>query len=384
MMRDTPTDGAAPRVCARMRIHAERKEKIATVLRREYSRHGSYMKTDIKSMLLDELREYFSSIGEKAFRAEQVFKWLHGGAVTFAEMTNLPEKLRAGLDAEFFINVPSLAKKQVSKDDGTVKYLWRMNDGEAVESVLMEYEHGKTVCISTQAGCRMGCAFCASTLGGLSRNLTASEMEDQVLFTQIDSGQRISNIVLMGIGEPLDNFDKVIRFLQLVTHESGMNISARRISLSTCGIIENIDKLAEYDIKLTLTVSLHAPDDDTRSGIMPVNRRTGVDNLLETCRRYFSHTGRRVSYEYAMIHGVNDSPQQAALLADKLKNTGSHLNLILLNDVPEQPMVASYRDDIKTFTDILKQKGVNFTIRRKLGGDIEASCGQLRRREGFS
>ena len=342
------------------------------------------MKTDIKSMLLTELGEYFGSIGEKAFRAEQVFRWLHGGAATFAQMTNLPEKLRGRLDAEFCINIPSLIKKQVSKADGTIKYLWGMQDGNAVESVLMEYEHGKTICISTQAGCRMGCTFCASTIGGLSRNLTASEMEDQILFSQMDSGQRISNVVLMGIGEPLDNFDNVIRFLRLVTHESGLGIGARRISLSTCGIIENIDKLAEYDIKLTLTVSLHAPDDETRTSLMPVNRRYGVDALLDSCRRYFSATGRRVSYEYAMIHGINDTPHHAVSLSEKLKNTGSHLNLILLNDVPEQAAAASSREDLKAFTEVLKQKGVNFTIRRKLGGDIEASCGQLRRREGFS
>ena len=336
-------------------------------------------KQDIKSMLLRELKEYFLSIGEKAFRAEQAFKWLHSGSTTFSDMTNLPEKLRGKLDADFYINIPALAKKQVSKIDGTIKYLWRMQDGNAVESVVMEYEHGKTVCISTQAGCRMGCAFCASTLSGLDRNLTASEMEDQILYSQLDCGQKISNVVLMGIGEPLDNFDNVMRFLQIVTNESGMNISARRISLSTCGITENIDKLAQHDIKLTLSVSLHAPDDETRTRLMPVNKAVGVDNLLETCRRYFSVTGRRVSYEYTMIDGVNDAPQHANMLAEKLKNTGSHLNLIQLSDVPERPLKASPRENVNAFTEILRQKGVGFTIRRKLGGDIEASCGQLRR-----
>ena len=340
------------------------------------------VKTDIKSMLLPELKEYFESIGEKAFRAGQVFKWLHGGAVLFSEMTDLPEKLRSRLDDEFHIDAPSIAKKQISKTDGTIKYLWRLSDGNAVESVVMEYDHGKTVCISTQAGCRMGCAFCASTISGLERNLTASEMENQVMYSQLDCGQRITNVVLMGVGEPLDNFDNVIRFLRLVTHESGMGIGARRISLSTCGIIENIDKLSGCDIKLTLSVSLHAPDDETRSLLLPVNRSVGVDNLLEACRRYFDVTGRRVSYEYAMIDGVNDAPHQAGLLAEKLKDTGSHLNLIRLNDVAESSFKASSRESIKAFTEILGNKGVNFTVRRKLGGDIEASCGQLRIRAG--
>ena len=340
------------------------------------------MKQDIKSMLPAELREYFESAGEKPFRAEQVFKWLHGGAVTFAEMTNLSETLRGKLDSAFYISAPSLMKKQVSKTDGSIKYLWGLSGGAAIESVVMDYEHGKTVCISTQAGCRMGCAFCASALSGLDRNLTAGEMEDQVMFSQIDSGQRISNVVLMGVGEPLDNFENVIRFLSLITHESGMNISARRITLSTCGILENIDKLAEYDIKLTLSVSLHAPDDDTRTGLMPVNRATGVDRLMEACGRYFTATGRRVSYEYAMIGGINDTPRHARLLAEKLSGTGSHLNLISLNDVAERPLRASSKADSKAFTEILDLNHVNYTVRRKLGGDIDASCGQLRHKAG--
>ncbi|MDR0490364.1 MAG: 23S rRNA (adenine(2503)-C(2))-methyltransferase RlmN [Oscillospiraceae bacterium] len=333
---------------------------------------------DIKSFLLPELEEYFKSEGERPFRAEQVFKWLHGGAASFDEMTNLPKDLREKLGAVFYITAPYMLDKQISKLDGTIKYLWRMADGSAVESVVMDYEHGRTVCISTQAGCRMGCSFCASTIGGLARNLTASEMEDQVLFSQIDSGKTISNIVLMGIGEPLDNFDNVIRFLKLIAHTSGMNVSARRISLSTCGIIENIDKLAEYDIKLTLSVSLHAPDDETRTRLMPINRVTGVDALIKACHRYFRATGRRVSYEYAMIDGVNDSLSHAGMLTEKLRGTGSHLNLIPLNDVHESPFRASSRDNVKAFSRFLKQNGVNCTIRRKLGDDVTASCGQLR------
>jgi 23S rRNA (adenine2503-C2)-methyltransferase len=240
----------------------------------------------------------------------------------------------------------------------------------------MEYSHGNTGCISTQAGCRMGCLFCASTIGGLERNLEPSEMLDQILYSQRDAGKRISNIVLMGIGEPLDNFDNVIRFLRILNHPAGINIGARHITLSTCGIIDNIDKLGSYGIQLTLSVSLHAPDDETRSHLMPVNRDSGVDKLINTCQRYFAETGRRVSYEYAMIDGVNDTPFQAGLLAEKLRKTGSHLNLIMLNNVSERGFQPS--DNVEAFTNILKQNGINYTIRRSLGGDIDAACGQLR------
>jgi len=343
------------------------------------------MKRDIKSMLIPELKEYFLSAGEKAFRAEQVFSWLHssderrGSAVSFTEMTNLPIKLREKLEADFTLSVPALARMQTSQADGTIKFLWRLQDGQAVESVVMEYEHGNTVCISSQAGCRMNCSFCASALGGLVRNLSASEMEDQITMSRHASGRHIGNVVLMGIGEPLDNYDNVIRFFELITHDSGMALSARRITLSTCGITENIDKLAECDIKLTLSISLHAPDDETRSRLMPVNRTVGIDRLFAVCGDYFRATGRRVSYEYVMINGVNDAPWQARLLSDRLRNTGSHLNLIPLNDVPERALTASTREHIREFTEILKENGVNFTIRRKLGADIDASCGQLRR-----
>ena len=340
------------------------------------------MKHDIKSMLLSELEGYVVSTGEREYRAGQIFKWLRSGAESFSEMTDLPAALRERLESEFCITVPELIKKQVSKPDGTIKYLWRKKDGAEIESVVMEYKHGNTVCISSQAGCRMGCVFCASAIGGLIRNLSASEMEDQVRYSQLDSGKKISNIVLMGVGEPLDNFDNVIKFLELIRHPEGMHIGARHITVSTCGIIENIDKLARYDIQLTLSVSLHAPDDETRSRLMPVNRATGVDKLLETCAEYYRATGRRVSYEYALINGINDSPRHAALLADKLKNTGNHLNLILLNKVDEFEFSASGAEAVKTFTKILKQKGINFTIRRRLGGDIDASCGQLRGRNG--
>jgi len=338
-------------------------------------------KIDIKSMYLSEIQEYFVSIGERPYRAQQVFKWLHSGVKSFGEMTNLSETLRKKLDDELLITAPELAEKQVSKLDGSIKYLWRLSDGSAIESVVMEYTHGNTVCVSTQVGCRMGCAFCASTQGGLVRNLAASEILDQVLFSQIDSGKKISNVVLMGIGEPLDSFDNVMRFLKILIHPSGINIGARHISISTCGVIENIDKLANYDIQLTLTVSLHAPDDETRTQLMPVNRAYGVDKLIEACGRYFLRTGRRVPYEYAMIDGVNDTRRHACMLAKKLKNTGCHLNLIALSNINESTLRGSGAESIKEFAKLLKQEGVNVTVRRSLGRDIDASCGQLRGRQ---
>jgi 23S rRNA (adenine2503-C2)-methyltransferase len=269
-------------------------------------------------------------------------------------------------------------RKQVSQLDGTIKYLWKLRDGNCIETVLMRYQHGNTVCISSEVGCAMGCAFCASTLGGLVRRLTPSEMVDQVLFTQIDSGVPISNIVLMGIGEPLDNYDTVRRFLELINSPEGMNIGMRHISLSTCGLVKGIDRLAEENLQLTLSVSLHAPDDETRSQIMPVNRAVGVDTLMRTCRRYFQKTGRRISFEYAMIDGVNDSDRQADLLARHLKGMPSHVNLIPLNEVRESPLKPSKR--VRQFQKRLEDQGVTVTVRRKLGGDIDASCGQLRRK----
>lgn len=334
--------------------------------------------TDIKSMTLDELSAFLKELGQPAFRAKQVFRWLHRGAVSFDEMSDLSKALREQLSARFWITHPEVERKQVSSLDGTIKYLWRLGDGNCIETVLMRYKHGNTVCISCQVGCRMGCAFCASTLGGKIRDLTPAEMLDQVLFTQLDSGETISNIVLMGIGEPLDNFDTVIRFLQLVNHPEGLNIGMRHISLSTCGLVEKIDKLAHLGLQLTLSVSLHAPDDETRSKIMPVNRSVGVEQLMDTCRRYFQTTGRRISYEYAMIDGVNDSDWQADRLAALLKGMPGHVNLIPLNDVAESPLKPSRR--VAAFQKRLESHGVTVTVRRRLGGDIDASCGQLRRK----
>lgn len=333
---------------------------------------------DIKSMTPDELAAWFKEQGQPAFRAKQVFQWLYRGVTSFEEMSNLSKDLRKKLSESCYITAPTVARKQVSAQDGTIKYLWELGDGNCIETVLMRYKHGNTVCISSQVGCRMGCAFCASTIAGKVRDLTPSEMIDQVLFTQLDSGEVISNIVLMGIGEPLDNFDTVMKFLTLVNHPEGMNIGMRHISLSTCGLVEKIDKLAQYGLQLTLSVSLHAPDDETRSKIMPVNRSVGVEKLMETCRRYFHTTGRRISYEYAMIDGVNDSDWQADLLARWLKGTPGHVNLIPLNEVEESPLKPSRR--VAAFQKRLESHGVTVTVRRKLGGDIDASCGQLRRK----
>lgn len=335
--------------------------------------------TDIKSMNQEELSSFLKELGQPAFRAKQVFQWLHRGVRSFDEMTNLSKALREQLAQSCLLAPPTVERKQVSALDGTIKYLWRLYDGNCIETVLMRYKHGNTVCISSQVGCRMGCAFCASTIAGKVRDLTPAEMLDQVLFTQIDSGAPISNIVLMGIGEPLDNFDTVMRFLELVNHPDGMNIGMRHISLSTCGLVDRIDELAKRQLQLTLSVSLHAPDDETRSKIMPVNKSVGVERLFASCRRYFEQTGRRISYEYAMIDGVNDTDWQADLLASHLKGTPGHVNLIPLNEVKESPLRPSRR--VAAFQKRLESQGVTVTVRRKLGGDIDASCGQLRRKQ---
>lgn len=335
-------------------------------------------KIDLKSKTIPEIEAFLAELGESKFRAKQIFVWMHKGVESFDEMTNLSKTLREKLNELCTLTVPKVERKQVSKLDGTIKYLWMLEDGNCVETVLMRYKHGNTVCVSSEIGCAMGCAFCASTIGGLVRRLTAAEILSQVIFTQKDSGLPISNIVLMGIGEPLDNFDNVMRFLELVNHPDGMNIGMRHISLSTCGLVDKIDKLAELQLQLTLSVSLHAPDDATRSQIMPVNRAVGVERLFDCCRRYFETTGRRISYEYAMIDGVNDSDAQADLLARHLKGTPGHVNLIPLNDVRESKLKPSKR--VSAFQKRLESYGITVTVRRKLGGDIDASCGQLRRK----
>ncbi len=334
-------------------------------------------KKDLRSMLPEEIGEYLASIGEKSFRAGQIFKWVSAGAKGFDEMSNLSLKLREKLSEDFFLDMPTIAKKQVSAADGTVKYLWRLADGNAVESVLMKYEYGNSICVSSQVGCRMGCVFCASTGCGLVRNLLPSEILAQVLSTELDSGEKVSHIVMMGIGEPFDNFDNVMRFLRLVNHPEGLNIGMRHISLSTCGLIDEIDKMASFNLQLTLSVSLHAPDDETRNRIMPANRRCGVDSLMSACSRYYEKTGRRISFEYALIAGVNDSDEQARLLAKRVKPLAAHVNIIPLNNIEGSPLKPG---NARAFAKKLTQLGVNATVRRRLGSDIDAACGQLRRK----
>ena len=332
---------------------------------------------DIKSMTLAELGAELKVLGEPAFRAKQIYRWMHRGVRDFSEMTDISRSLRERLTAEYTLVSPTVARRLQSQKDGTIKYLWRLMDGNCVESVLMRYHYGNTICISSEVGCRMGCAFCASTRGGLVRRLEPSEMLDQVLFSQLDSGLPISHIVLMGIGEPLDNYDNVRRFLELVNSPEGLNIGMRHISLSTCGIVPGIEWLAEQDLQLTLSVSLHAPDSETRSRIMPVNRAYDVEELYAACHRYFKKTGRRISFEYAMIDGVNDHDWQADLIARKLRGMPGHVNLIPLNDVAESPFKPSRR--VAAFQKRLESHGVTATVRRSLGGDSDASCGQLRR-----
>ena len=336
--------------------------------------------THLKSMTLAEMQGLFKQMGQPAFRAKQVYTWLHKGAGSFDEMTNLPKSLRDTLAEAYPLQIPQVVRKQESQRDGTIKYLWQLSDGNCVETVLMKYHYGNTVCISTEVGCRMGCAFCASTLGGLVRKLEPYEMLDQVLFTQVDSGLPVSHIVLMGIGEPLDNFDNVMRFLELVNSAEGMNISMRHISLSTCGLVPKIDELAKRKLQLTLSVSLHAPNDEVRDRIMPVNRAYPTEELLAACRRYYEATSRRISFEYAMIDGVNDSQEDAKELLRRLKGLPAHFNLIPLNHVEESPLKPSSRNAVARFQKTLEDGGVTATVRRTLGGDIDASCGQLRRK----
>ena len=338
------------------------------------------MKKDILSMLPEEIETELENLGEPKYRALQVFTWLHRGVRDFEEMSNLSKPLRQKLRENYSLYRPRVLKKQVSQIDGTIKYLWELADGNAVETVVMQYKHGNTVCVSSQVGCRQGCAFCASTIGGLVRSLEPSEILDEVLFSQLDSGLPISNIVLMGIGEPLDNFDNVMRFLELVNHPKGMNIGMRHISLSTCGLIERFDDLADRDLQLTLSVSLHAPDDETRSRIMPANHGRGVEKLMDACRRYYERTGRRISFEYAMIDGVNDTEYHARLLAKEARSLAAHVNLIPLNHVEERQFKPSTSGHMKAFIKILEDAGVNVTVRRRLGSDVDASCGQLRRK----
>ena len=335
---------------------------------------------NLKSMTLPEISQVLKDMGQPAFRAKQVFTWLHKGIRSYEEMTSLPKELRTKLEESYPICAPIPVRKQESQKDGTIKYLWQLSDGNCVETVLMRYHYGNTVCISTEVGCRMGCAFCASTLGGLVRKLEPFEMLDQVLFTQVDSGLPVSHIVLMGIGEPLDNLENVLRFLELVNHPDGMNISMRHISLSTCGLVPKIDELAAHKLQISLAISLHGPNDQVRDRIMPVNKAYPIEELLAACRRYYDATSRRIHFEYAMIQGVNDSEEAAKELLRRLKGLPAHVNLIPLNHVEESPLKPSTRTAVMRFQQILEDGGVTATVRRTLGSDIDASCGQLRRK----
>jgi 23S rRNA (adenine2503-C2)-methyltransferase len=331
-------------------------------------------------MTLPEITAALKELGQPAFRGKQVYTWLHKGVRSYDEMTNLPKNLRDTLAEKYPIYAPKVVRKQESQRDGTIKYLWQLSDGNCVETVLMRYHYGNTVCISTEVGCAMGCAFCASTIGGLVRRLEPFEMLDEVLFTQIDSGLPVSRIVLMGIGEPLDNFNNVMRFLELVNSEEGMNISMRHISLSTCGLIPKIDELAKRKLQISLAISLHGPNDAIRDKIMPVNKAYPSEDLLQACRRYYEATSRRIHFEYAMIDGVNDRECDAKELLRRLKGLPAHFNLIPLNHVEESPLKPSSKAAVARFQKILEDGGITATVRRTLGGDIDASCGQLRRK----
>lgn len=342
-------------------------------------------KKDIASLDLQELTDYLALLSEEksvrfeGFRAKQIFSWLMKGVGDFFEMTNISVKQREALSEGCYIALPKIHQKFVSQIDGTVKYLFELYDGERIESVFMRYKHGNTICISTQAGCRMGCTFCASTLAGLSRHLTPSEMLGQLLAAQNDTGERISNIVMMGIGEPLDNYDNSIKFLRLVNCPDGINIGYRHISLSTCGVVPGIYKLAQENMPITLSVSLHAPTQEYRESIMPVARKWDINELIKACRDYIKVTGRRISFEYTMIDSVNDSEECARTLAGLLSGMLCHVNLIPLNDVKERSFKKSNAKSIQNFAAILEKSGITATVRRRLGSDINASCGQLRR-----
>lgn len=335
---------------------------------------------DLKDFEYSELIEYLKSIGEPKFRAEQIFSWLSKGVKSYGEMTNISAKTKEKLNEVSKVSYLTIREKYVSKLDGTVKYLFELPDGNCIESVVMRYHHGLTICISSQVGCKMGCRFCASTIGGLYRNLTAGEILNQVIFAQKDLGERISNIVLMGIGEPLDNFDNVVKFLKNVNDEHGLNIGYRHITLSTCGLVPKIYELAKLNLPITLTISLHAPNDTIRDTIMPVNHKYKIKELIEACKAYVNITGRRISFEYSLISGVNDSEENARELYELIKDTHGHVNLIPVNKVEERDYRQGTKEQIQNFKKTLENLGINATIRRELGRDISASCGQLRKK----
>ena len=339
------------------------------------------MKKDIRSYGYEELQTELEHLGEKKFRSRQIYEWLHVKlADTFDDMTNLSLKLRERLKEEYEIYPVEMAQRQISALDGTNKFLFRLGDGNMVESVLMKYRHGISVCISSQAGCRMGCVFCASTIGGLTRNLTASEMLGQIYRIQKIAGERVSNVVVMGTGEPLDNYDNFIKFIRILTDEHGLNISQRNVTVSTCGIAPRILDLAEEDLHITLALSLHGPTQEKRRRLMPIAGKYELPEVLAACDAYFEKTGRRVTFEYSLIHGVNDNDEDAEELAAILKPRNCHLNLIPVNPVRERDFVRPSRENALNFKNKLEKSGINVTIRREMGSDIDGACGQLRRR----
>ncbi len=339
------------------------------------------MKKDIRSLATEEIGQWVKSLSLPSFRSKQIYEWLHKyGVRSFEDMSNIPKQLREKLAAEFSISNCKIENKYVSKLDGTVKYLFDLGGGDYIETVVMKYKYGYTICVSSQVGCKMGCRFCASTLAGFKRNLTAGEIESQIHTAQSDLGIRISHVVLMGIGEPLDNFDHVLRFISNVNSENGLNISARNITVSTCGVVPQIKRLAQLGLQITLTISLHAPNDAIRNSIMPVNEKWNIAELMSACREYAERTGRRVSFEYTLIKKVNDTPECAQELSCLLKGMLCHVNLIPVNNVEERNNIRSSDKDVNKFQQILKNNGINATIRRTLGSDINASCGQLRRK----
>lgn len=334
---------------------------------------------DIRSLDLREMQQLAERMEEKPFRGKQLFQWVHGHQVSsWDEMSNLSVKFREKLAEEFVINPLHIEKKQLSKKKDTAKYLFKLPDGNYIESVWMKYHHGNSVCISSQVGCRMGCTFCASTLSGLARNLSAGEMLSQIYEIQRETGERVSNVIVMGMGEPLDNYDNLIRFVKLLSDQDGIRISQRNITVSTCGLVDGIRKLMKEKLQITLAISLHAPNDDIRQQTMPVARRYSMDELLLACRDYFQETKRRITFEYSMIRGVNDSAEQAVELAGRLRGLNCHINLIPLNEVKERSCSRSRQTDIERFKKILEKQGMNVTIRREMGSDIDAACGQLR------
>lgn len=336
------------------------------------------MRADLKSMTREELTSYISSLGEPAFRAKQIFRWIHRGVASFEAMSDLPKSLKERLDKEAFITTIHVFKRFCSQLDETVKYLFELEDGNIIETVAMKYHHGYSLCISCQVGCRMGCSFCQSTKNGLIRPLTAGEILDQILQVQLDLGIRISNIVMMGIGEPLDNFDEVVRFLKNVNDPEGINIGYRHISLSTCGLVPGIMKLAELELPITLSISLHGTTDEIRSGMMPINRKYDLEQLISACRAYQAKTGRRISFEYAVIAGVNDRVEDAKRLSTLLNGILCHVNLIPVNPIEKGNYHPPSKKNILYFQNTLIKLGINATVRRTLGSDISASCGQLR------